>query len=202
MKSKKKLPSNNPAEQVKVFVIPGGHKPERKTAGAVGFDLGVRAIVSLEFEKDHPERRIAYFDFTKRPEDTKARKRAQRVKKEGGGYEWVYVLPPHGRCVVASGITLDVPHCLCWYVRPRGSTPFRGIVVASADVPGDPDFRGEPVAVLINDSSKPFEIRHGQRLVQLVFEHAVRPELITVERHSALRKSKRGCGCNGSTGHH
>ncbi|MEN9614347.1 MAG: hypothetical protein RLZZ347_654 [Candidatus Parcubacteria bacterium] len=183
-----------------MFVIPGGQTPEPKTAGAVGYDCGVRAIVSLEFDKHNPERRIPYFDFTGKPKDAKARKRVRRVKKAGGGHEWIYILPPKGRCVIGIGVTLETPDCLCWYVRPRGSTPFRGIVVASADVPGDSDFRGEPVAVLINDSSKPFEIRHGQRLVQLVFEPAVRPKLKVVKSHLKLTKTRRGCGCNGSTG--
>lgn len=198
MKSKKRIKSE---ERVKVFIIPGGQKPERKTQWAVGYDLETRAIVGFEFDEHNTERRVTYFDFAGKPKDAKARKRVRRIKNAEGKKEWVWVLPPKGRCVIATGIAMETPRNLCWYVYPRTSTAFNGITVASADAPGDPDFRGEPIAVLINDSSKPFIIRYGQRLVQLVFKPAVRPKMVVVKNHADLGKTHRGCGCNGSTGH-
>ncbi len=34
--------------QIKIYTLPGGRLPERKTAGAIGFDAAIRAVVSLK----------------------------------------------------------------------------------------------------------------------------------------------------------
>jgi dUTPase len=67
----------------------------------------------------------------------------------------------------------------------------------------DSDFRGEPIARLLNLGRKEFPIWHGRRLVQIAFLNGkgVRhPTLTPVRSISELGSTIRGNGCHGSSG--
>jgi len=55
---------------VRIYILPGGHLPERKTSGAIGFDVYLRAIVSpTEMDLEDPNLRKTLFDFETVPLD-------------------------------------------------------------------------------------------------------------------------------------
>lgn len=55
---------------VRIHLLPGGKMPERKTAGAVGFDAAIRAVVSpSEMDPANPILRKTLFDFREIPKD-------------------------------------------------------------------------------------------------------------------------------------
>ena len=52
---------------VKIYVLPGGKMPERKTKGAIGYDVFLQAIVSPDtMDPDNKVLRKVLFDSTER----------------------------------------------------------------------------------------------------------------------------------------
>ncbi|MBI2637818.1 MAG: hypothetical protein HYW88_02865, partial [Candidatus Sungbacteria bacterium] len=50
--------------KVKLCVLPGGFAPERKTEGAVGYDVRIRSVLSSsEMDKDNLVLRKTLFNF-------------------------------------------------------------------------------------------------------------------------------------------
>ena len=61
---------NDPS--VKIYLVPGGMMPERKTAGAAAFDVFARAIVSPDvMDPQKSFLRKTLFDFKNTPYDLK-----------------------------------------------------------------------------------------------------------------------------------
>jgi len=63
----------------------------------------------------------------------------------------------------------------------------------------DSDYRGEVKVLAVNLGDEPFEIRHGDRIAQMVIAPVVRAAVKGVEE---LPVSERGEGGFGSTGTH
>jgi dUTP pyrophosphatase len=72
-----------------------------------------------------------------------------------------------------------------------------GITVLNSPGTVDADYRGELKAILVNLSSEPFEIRHGERIAQYVIARHETAEWELVEE---LSDTERGAGGFGSTG--
>ena len=82
-------------------------------------------------------------------------------------------------------------------VRPRSGLALRGISVPNAPGTLDADYRGELQVILVNLSARPFRIRRGDRIAQLVIAPVAGAELLEVE---TLDATERGAGGFGSTG--
>ena len=107
-------------------------------------------------------------------------------------------LAPGERVLVPTGLAVAIPVGYEGQVRPRsGLALHHGIVVANSPGTIDADYRGELGIILINLSAQAFEVRHGDRVAQLVVAPIARPELVEVE---ALPPAERGAGGFGSTG--
>ena len=108
------------------------------------------------------------------------------------------VLPPLGRAMVPTGLSLEIPAGYEVQVRPRsGLAAKRGITVLNAPGTIDADYRGEVCVILVNLGSEAFTIERGERVAQLVL---ARHEVIEWEETDALEESTRGAGGFGSTG--
>lgn len=107
-------------------------------------------------------------------------------------------LEPGVRTAVPTGIAVAIPIGYEGQVRARsGLSTKHGIGLPNAPGTIDSDYRGELRIALINWSSEPYTIRHGDRIAQLVIapvSHAV------VEETDALDDTTRGSGGFGSTG--
>jgi dUTP pyrophosphatase len=110
-------------------------------------------------------------------------------------------LPPGGRALVRTGISLAIPGGYAGLVLPRsGLAMSRG--VAPINTPGliDSGYRGEVIVPLINhDPEETFRIERGMRVAQLVF---VRAEDVTFAEVEVLEAATdgRGEGGFGSSG--
>jgi dUTP pyrophosphatase len=83
-------------------------------------------------------------------------------------------------------------------VRPRSGLAAKwGVTVLNSPGTIDADYRGELKVLLINHGHENFEIRHGDRIAQLVIAPVVTAEFVSVE---SLDESDRGSGGFGSTG--
>jgi dUTP pyrophosphatase len=100
--------------------------------------------------------------------------------------------------MVPTGIAIELPPGLEAQVRPRsGLAAKHGIGVANAPGTIDSDYRGEICVILMNWSSEPFTIAHGDRIAQMVF---ARVEPVRVRWAKALGETSRGAGGFGHTG--
>ncbi|MEO1583831.1 MAG: dUTP diphosphatase [Planctomycetota bacterium] len=115
----------------------------------------------------------------------------------------VTIRPAHqggGILKLPLGFACAIPEGFEGQVRPRsGLSTKRGVTVPNAPGTIDSDYRGEMFVALINLGQEPVEIRHGDRVAQLVIapvSHA------SIEQVETLDETSRGAGGFGSTGGH
>ncbi len=103
---------------------------------------------------------------------------------------------PGERVLVHTGVSMAVPPGHYGRVAPRSGLAMKsGIDVLAGVI--DSDYRGEVGVILINHGGAPIEIKHGDRIAQLIIEKSAS---VIVEEISELPPSKRGEGGFGSTG--
>jgi len=107
-------------------------------------------------------------------------------------------LPPNERLLVSSGFMIEIPSNFEGQIRPRSGLAFKfGIGVVNSPGTIDSDYRGEIKIALINLGSENFQVRHGERIAQLVIAPIIR---IVCKIENELSKSDRSGSGFGSTG--
>ena len=106
------------------------------------------------------------------------------------------VIPANARGVVKTGIAIEIPEGLYARIAPRSGLSVKKSIDVGAGVV-DRDYRGEIGVVLINHSSKDFEVNVGDRIAQMILEQIKTPE---VEEQANLDQTERGEKGFGSTG--
>ncbi|HSL99309.1 MAG TPA: dUTP diphosphatase [Candidatus Limnocylindria bacterium] len=108
------------------------------------------------------------------------------------------IIPPLGRALIPTGISVAIPPGVEGQVRPRSGLAIRsGITCLNSPGTIDSDYRGEICVVLANLGDEPFSVRRGYRIAQLVFTPVVRATWREVE---SLDPTPRGEGGFGHTG--
>lgn len=107
-------------------------------------------------------------------------------------------LNPLERKLIPTGLKVAIPLGYEIQVRPRSGLAFKhGVTVLNTPGTIDADYRGEIGVLLVNLSSEPFVIEHGERIAQLV---VAKHEQISWEEVDELNETTRGAGGFGSTG--
>lgn len=107
-------------------------------------------------------------------------------------------LEPLQRCLVPTGIYLQLPEGYEGQVRPRSGLAIReGITCLNTPGTIDSDYRGEVKVILINLGNSPQVIHHGDRIAQLIIAKVEKAEWVLVQQ---LDESVRGEGGFGHTG--
>jgi len=111
-----------------------------------------------------------------------------------------YELKPGERCVVPTGISIEIPRGYEGQVRPRSGLAIKdGISVLNTPGTIDSGYRGEVKTIMINHGSESFSITKGMRISQLAIRPVPEVEFIEVDN---LSDTERGEGGFGSTGIH
>lgn len=98
--------------------------------------------------------------------------------------------------LVGTGIAVEVPRGYDVQIRPRSGLSARGVVAALGTV--DSDYRGELLVTMYTlGRGSSFEIRHGDRIAQLVVSKLAD---LPVEEAEELSGTERGHQGHGSTG--
>jgi dUTP pyrophosphatase len=111
-------------------------------------------------------------------------------------------LPPGGRALIRTGISLAIPEGYAGLVLPRSGLAMRH-GVAPVNTPGliDSGYRGEIMVPLINhDLEESFRVERGMRIAQLVLvraEEAAFAEVEALETETDGR-GERGFGSSGA----
>lgn len=107
-------------------------------------------------------------------------------------------IPPLGRKLVPTGLKMQIPRGYECQIRPRSGLALNhGITVLNSPGTIDADSRAELGVILINLSSEPFTIQHGDRIAQMVFKPCVRVEW---EKTREIDRTKREDGAFGQSG--
>lgn len=102
----------------------------------------------------------------------------------------------HGRALIATDISLDIPVGFYGRVAPRSGLALKyGIDVGAGVI--DSDYRGPLGVVLFNFGDAEFVIKRGDRIAQLLIEPIAKPAITVV---AELDGTERGQGGFGSTG--
>ena len=108
------------------------------------------------------------------------------------------VVAPMERKRIPTGLAVAVPPGFEAQVRPRSGLADRwGVTVLNAPGTIDADYRGEVEVILINLGDRPFVVKRGERIAQIVIQRVERCEPVLVE---SLDLTGRGEGGFGHTG--
>lgn len=110
-----------------------------------------------------------------------------------------YVLSPHCRVLMETGIALAIPNGYAGFIHPRSGLAHKhGLSVVNAPGTIDSGYRGEIKVNLINlDLKAPVIIERGDRIAQIVFQPVTKAVLFEA---MSLDETERGSGGHGSTG--
>lgn len=107
-------------------------------------------------------------------------------------------LNPGERILIPTGLQIAVPEGFEAQIRPRSGLAIRnGITMLNSPGTIDADYRGEVKVIAINHGKEPFEVKHGDRIAQMIIAPVVQVQTVEVER---LDETDRGSGGFGSTG--
>ena len=102
------------------------------------------------------------------------------------------------RVLVRTGLAVALTPGYELQIRPRSGLALKkGITVLNSPGTVDSDYRGELMALLINHSEEPFEIKIGERIAQAVINEIIQADFAVVDE---LNDTLRGVGGFGSTG--
>ncbi|SEF46054.1 dUTP pyrophosphatase [Caloramator fervidus] len=107
-------------------------------------------------------------------------------------------LNPNEIKLIPTGIAISLPKGYEAQIRPRSGLALKhGISLVNTPGTIDSDYRGEIGVIMINFGNKPFIIKRGDRIAQMIINKVEIPEIIEVEE---LDNTERGEGGFGSTG--
>lgn len=107
-------------------------------------------------------------------------------------------LQPGAFALIPTGIRIALPPGCEGQVRPRsGLASQHGVTVLNTPGTIDADYRGEVCVLLVNHGPRPFVVRRGERIAQLLLAPVTR---VRVEVTEQLDATVRGSGGFGHTG--
>src|SRR5436190_2426276 len=105
---------------IRMHILPGGFMPERQTAGAIGYDVRIRAIVSdHEMDPKNPNLRQTIFDFENLPENLIVAGQVLELPYRKNERELVYRMRPNESVLVGIGFITQMASPLFYWVAPR-----------------------------------------------------------------------------------
>ena len=100
--------------------------------------------------------------------------------------------------LVPTGIAVSLPNGTVGLVHPRSGLAARHMITV-LNAPGtiDAGYIGEVMVNIVNHGRKPYTIRAGERIAQLLIQRVEHPEIVEVDE---LEPTERGTSGHGSTG--
>jgi dUTP pyrophosphatase len=193
---------NRDFPNIRIFILPGGIMPERKTVEAEGFDVSLRAVVSpFHMDPDNKLLRKIIFDFINIPKDDLETQGRIELAPTDNGNEMAYRIGPGESVLVGVGFVVEMPFPVFHWVTPRSGLAAKwNITINNAPGTVDSDYRGEAGVLIKNNNDKPYLLKKDMRIAQILFQRATIPNLILVDSYDELSNTSRGIGGFGSTG--
>jgi|EP00945_MAST-04E_sp_MAST-4E-sp1_P003802 dUTP pyrophosphatase len=106
------------------------------------------------------------------------------------------VVPARGKALVKTDLAMIVPSTCYGRIAPRSGLAWKKHIDIGAGVI-DADYRGPVGVVMFNHGDSDLEVKHGDRIAQLVLEKISYADIVEV---ADLDETERGAGGFGSTG--
>lgn len=107
-------------------------------------------------------------------------------------------LEPFTTVLIPTGFAIELPLGYEAQLRPRSGLALKHMIsLPNTPATIDADYRGEVKVILVNYGQKPFVVRHGDRIAQMII---ARYEHVRLEEVSSLSQTGRGDGGFGHTG--
>jgi len=127
----------------------------------------------------------------------------QRATKGATGFDLYACIERQGTLVlgrqpilVGTGIAIEVPQGYDAQIRPRSGLSSRGVGVVLGTI--DSDYRGEVlITMYLLGVDSGFEVKHGDRIAQLVITRLADLPLVEVQILSATQRGEQGHGSTG-----
>lgn len=159
--------------KVQVINLSNNELPKYSIEGSAGMDL--RADFS-RISEENPLTIYGDADYTKQIEVT---------------------LYPGSRMLIPTGLKIALPEGYEARIQPRSGLALKnGISIVNTPGCVDANYRGEIGIILINHGLKPFTIKHGDRVAQMIVSKI---ECVEFEQVEELNDTNRGSGGFGST---
>lgn len=101
--------------------------------------------------------------------------------------------------LVPTGLALAIPEGFEGQIRPRSGLALKhGITLINSPGTIDSDYRGEIGLPVINLGPRPYTIRRGERLAQLVIQRVYRVHLQETDRLETTERGQGGFGHSGA----
>lgn len=113
------------------------------------------------------------------------------------------VLQPLERALLPTGLSAEIPAGFELQVRPRSGLAFKqGITILNAPGTIDADYRGEIKLLVINLGHSAVELRHGDRIAQLVLNQLPSAQYQWIQGDlTATLRGEQGFGSTGLASH-
>ncbi len=114
----------------------------------------------------------------------------------------VCCIPPGKRMAIPTGLQFEIPEGYCISIRPRSGLALKsGLILPNSPGTIDSDYRGELKILVANiDLDNDIEIKHGDRIAQLLLEKVEEFVWAEVSESTMDTNTQRGTGGFGSTG--
>ena len=109
------------------------------------------------------------------------------------------IVPPRGRQLIKTDLQMAIPEGCYGRIAPRSGLAWKHFIDTGAGVI-DADYRGEVKVMLFNHEDKPFEVKAGDRVAQLILERIATPEVVAVDDLDATERTEGGFGSTGVQG--
>ena len=107
------------------------------------------------------------------------------------------IISPGERAKIPTGIAVMLPEGYEAQIRPRsGLAVHQGVTLLNSPGTIDADYRGEIALVVINHGARPFAVKRGMRLAQMVVQRVCRVQWVEAVN---LTPTERGDGGFGHT---
>ena len=106
------------------------------------------------------------------------------------------IVPAKGKDLIKTSIIIAVPPGNYGRIAPRSGLAWKNFIDTGAGVI-DCDYRGEVMVLLFNHSDVNFEVKHGDRIAQLIIEKITETYIEEIDN---IDSTERGSGGFGSTG--
>lgn len=100
--------------------------------------------------------------------------------------------------VIPTGISIAVPYGFEAQIRPRSGLALKyGISFVNTPGTVDSDYRGEINVIMINFGYKPFIVKRGDRIAQMVINKIETPVVIETDELENTERGNKGFGSTG-----
>lgn len=99
------------------------------------------------------------------------------------------------RKLINTGVKISLPSSCYARIAPRSGLAVVGIDISAGVV--DSDFTGCIHVLVVNNSKKPFTVKHGDRIAQMIIEKIINPVFVETDVLDSTERGDRGFGSTG-----